>query len=428
LKSEKSLGIHGGSGITFLYTAIPSRPLHLLYFDGESAALTASGSLDSQSVLLRGTIELNPSDSFTFNESARGDELCALVKALKIDGVMRMNAGFEVLACDVKSSGIQELHVSNVTVPGNYLNEENPTLPRDPNRQPPLGFGNTFSQEYNWDWIRSAAWHYGSKENRVQLNFCGMISLYDPSLTSLSGKHVGGIRGRDGYDNGWGLRRGHRLLDISASDAERVRRWVERSLYHHRKLSVFERFVRLFEDPLNCSGVNWQTITEVATNSHRSRALEIAYTFEQFYSGVWNMNKTITRIHDLSHGILAPFFEYPKPGISDLSFIRHQTIARCASLFTSHLNPNLFNDFESLLQDSIQIVPQRLCTWEWSLFEWSEDRTTNLLHPSVSDHNYIVREIAHHANQTRRTLKWVGWDTPTDCPQKCAIDVCFPLC
>ncbi len=61
---EMSLGIYGGSGVTFLHTSLPTRKLNLLYFDGESATLTASGSLDSQTALLREHIELNPSDEF----------------------------------------------------------------------------------------------------------------------------------------------------------------------------------------------------------------------------------------------------------------------------------------------------------------------------------------------------------------------------
>lgn len=205
-----SLGIYGGSGVTFLQTSLPTRKLNMLYFDGESAILTACGSLDSQTALLREHIELNPSDKFTYEEHARGVELCALARELGIDGYMRMNTGFEVLACDTEASGIREIHVTNVTVPGNFIRENNPSLPQEPNRQPPFGFGNTFVMEYGWDWARSAAWHYGGfgnsggtrREDMVEMDLCGMITFYDPSLHSLSGKHVGGIRGKERYENG----------------------------------------------------------------------------------------------------------------------------------------------------------------------------------------------------------------------------------
>lgn len=145
-----SLSIFGGSGVTFLHIAVTSKSLDLLYFDGESATLTATGSLDSQTVLLCRHIELDPSDEFTYNETARGEELCALARELRIDGFLRMNAGFEILTCDISSSGIYEVFVSNVTEPGNYTRENDPSLPSDPNRPPPLGHGNDFVMEYGW--------------------------------------------------------------------------------------------------------------------------------------------------------------------------------------------------------------------------------------------------------------------------------------
>jgi hypothetical protein len=435
-----SLGIYGGSGITFLHTAVTSRPLTLLYFDGESATLTATGSLDSQTALLRGHIELNPTDEFTYNETARGQELCALAQELGIDGYMRMNAGFEVLACDITSSAIQEVQVSNVTVPGNYIRENDPSLPQDPNRQPPLGFGNTFVTEYAWDWIRGAAWHYGGfgnsggthPENRVNMDLCGMITYYDPLLHSLSGKHTGGIQGKEQYENGWGLRRGHRLLDISREDAATVKTWVQQVLRRHRAPSFFGRLKDFFQPPLKCSDSNWQVITEVITDSHRSRAVEIAEIFRQFQASQISKNTTMIRIHELSHAILAPHFQYPRGDILPLSEVKEQTISRCSLLFTGYLTPDSLNDFESLLKDSIHIVLDRLCHWEWDLFEWSENHTTDLFR----NPNHVAgtpieeptsKEINHYGDSTDSIMKWLGWSTWTDCPTKCAIGVRLQL-
>jgi hypothetical protein len=106
----------------FCTLPLPQTP-HVIILDGELASLTATGSLDSQAVLLRRHIELNPSDKFTYNETARGEKLYALTHELRIDGFMRMGAGFENLACDISSSGIYETFVSNVTEPGSYVNE-----------------------------------------------------------------------------------------------------------------------------------------------------------------------------------------------------------------------------------------------------------------------------------------------------------------
>lgn len=119
----------------------------------------------------------------------------------------------------------------------------------------------------------------------MELDICGMITLYDPSLQSLSGKHVGGIRGKEHYENGWGLRRGHRLLDISKEDADSVFSWVKQAFSRRRNRSLVEKLKGLLHPAQACSGANWQVVTETITDSHRSRAVEIADVFHQFQTG-----------------------------------------------------------------------------------------------------------------------------------------------
>jgi hypothetical protein len=69
---------------------------------------------------------------------------------MKGDGFMRMNAGFEALICDFSRSGMEEVILSNVTVPGMEARENDPHLPWDPTRLPPVGFGNIFMAQYGW--------------------------------------------------------------------------------------------------------------------------------------------------------------------------------------------------------------------------------------------------------------------------------------
>lgn len=435
--SEMSLGIYGGTGVSFLHTVLPSRELNLLYFDGASAVLTSTGSLDSQTALLRRHIELNPDDKFTYDETTRGEELCALAKELGIDGYMRMNAGFEVLACDMHASVIKEIYRSNVTVPGDKW-RLTPDLPRDSTREPPLGRGNTFVSEYGWDWIRSAAWHYGGfgnsagtqRETRVTMDLCGMITYYDPTLRSLSGKHVGAIRGKEHYQNGWGLRRGHRLLDISKDDADTVKSWVKQTTQLRHDSSFFARLRSMFEKALKCSNVNWQAITETIMLSHRTRAIEIADILSQNKAGTLSVEATVKKLHLLSHAILVPYFEYPNEDSSTLTDSKEQTITRCSNIFTSYIDAGSMNDFEGVLKDSIHIVVSKLCRWEWDLFEWSEDHTTNIFQnparsPDIPVEEVTIAQMNKYREETNNILKWLGWNTWTDCPTKCAIGVCF---
>ena len=354
-----SLGIYGATGVTILHTFVSTAPLQLLYFDGASATLTKAGTLDSQSALLRHQVDANPSNEYIYDETSRGHELCDLALELRVDGFMRMNAGFEALICDFSKSDLHEKHSSNVSVPGTAALRDNPGLPRDPNRRPPRGFGNTFAEEYGWDWIRSAASYYGggnsgggtAQEARVSLDLCGMISFYDPLLRSLAGKHT--VHRDDIANIGWGLRRGHRLLDIDAVDAQRVSAWVKDVL---RRLGPTpgSSTISSLQPDRKCSGINWQTITDLIISTHKGRALEISETLQEIDSASLPMHSAVDRIHRISHAALAPFFEYPDSVGQSYQEVKDQTIGQCSMLYTGHLDESAYNEFEALLKHSIE--------------------------------------------------------------------------
>ena len=131
------LGIYASTGITLMHTYVTTREVKLLYFDGQSAVLSTYGTLDSQTALLRQHVLKEPGNEFIYNETARGHELCALAHDMHVDGIMRMDAGFEVLICDFEKSHLVESHAVNVTVPGRgSYREDDSKLPRDPARSP----------------------------------------------------------------------------------------------------------------------------------------------------------------------------------------------------------------------------------------------------------------------------------------------------
>lgn len=68
-----------------------------------------------------------------------------------------MNAGFKFLSCDYYTSQPQQLFLTNITVPGNMEQDNPENLPRDPNRQPPNGFSNIFSEQSSYEWLRSTS-------------------------------------------------------------------------------------------------------------------------------------------------------------------------------------------------------------------------------------------------------------------------------
>jgi hypothetical protein len=200
------------------------RTLNIIYFNGQSATLTPEGHSTRK--------WRAPPYNAVYDDDQRALDLCELVADLGIDGVVRMDAGFEVLVCDYSAAHIRELFVANITVPGNWRMRKDKTLSQGPNRQPPHGFGIALSEQGSHEWLGSATWHYGHQgeggpsERRVKLDICRMVSFYDPAQTSLLGSHHGGIVGNQTFQNGWGMRRRHRLLDINKTDVAPVRLWL----------------------------------------------------------------------------------------------------------------------------------------------------------------------------------------------------------
>ncbi len=245
LDLEMAYGIMGSTRRSWLLTYQTTRPVRVLYVDGESAALMGLGQLDSQMLLLYGNVS-GPASRPRFgglgDEYARARGLCDWLQAEGLrgcgwgyEGIVRMNAGFEVIWCDFLSDSLRLLSRLNVTAPLDYEEEEEKndinrkdedddaadaqsyyTLPPVPTRTdrvadpsnppaPPNWRGGNgrrgppgrdepgtgpvgtepFLASQAWGWFESATWHYGGSragpgagETRVRIDNCGILSYY----------------------------------------------------------------------------------------------------------------------------------------------------------------------------------------------------------------------------------------------------------
>ncbi|RYP73576.1 hypothetical protein DL769_004191 [Monosporascus sp. CRB-8-3] len=85
----------------YLHIYRTTRPQRLLYIDGMSGGKTQMGTLDTQDILLR-----NRSENVGFDEWRRAAELCEIAQRWGIDGILRMEAGFEIIKCNM-SDGME---------------------------------------------------------------------------------------------------------------------------------------------------------------------------------------------------------------------------------------------------------------------------------------------------------------------------------
>lgn len=83
----------------YLHTYRAARPLRLLYIDGESAAKSNKGTLDSQDYILVNSTDTSGRMGGEFVRAAGLCELAQTEWGGRIDGVLRMEGGFEIILC-----------------------------------------------------------------------------------------------------------------------------------------------------------------------------------------------------------------------------------------------------------------------------------------------------------------------------------------
>ncbi|VUC28860.1 unnamed protein product [Clonostachys rosea] len=97
----------------WLHVYKTTRALPFLYIDGMSGGKTDMGTLDSQDYLLRNKTQEEDDEPGKphrgpMGEGTRAKELCELSTSWGLQGVIRMEAGFEIIKCDFKD-GLEEI-------------------------------------------------------------------------------------------------------------------------------------------------------------------------------------------------------------------------------------------------------------------------------------------------------------------------------
>lgn len=99
----------------WLHVYRTSRPLQFLYVDGMSGGKTFMGTLDTQDYLLRGDRsygaggrEVSRAGGGPMNERLRAAELCELCDEWGLHGIIRMEAGFEIIQCNF-TDGLEQI-------------------------------------------------------------------------------------------------------------------------------------------------------------------------------------------------------------------------------------------------------------------------------------------------------------------------------
>lgn len=331
---EMSYGIMGSSRNSFLLTYQTTRPIKALYFDGESAALMGLGQLDTQMLHLFGNVSGPPDGGRGFiglgQEYLRAHGLCNWLEDVGLrgqgwgfEGIVRMNAGFEMIWCDFVSPSLRLVSRTNVTAPllpekeegetaeelaasdtvermnelarRGYVSDAEQATSYYPLPPPPTKTDRTsepshaapppnmrwdlgrepFLRAQGWAWFDSATWHYGSSRNgpgqgevRAKVSNCGILSYYSPQFTNQTGNRAVDEQSRLNLTN-QGLWMG------PGEDGNRensIKQLARRRRFHHLgdvtneeamlMRNNSERALRSLLEPDNdCSGADWMLMT-----------------------------------------------------------------------------------------------------------------------------------------------------------------------
>ncbi|KAJ4312263.1 hypothetical protein N0V94_007529, partial [Neodidymelliopsis sp. IMI 364377] len=144
--------------VGYLHTYAPKHDLRLLYVDGLSAGKTSNGTLDTQDRLL---LNLTADDigGPMGGEMARARGLCDLASTIwesKVDGILRLEGGFEIILCDFEKH-LERLDVVAVTS-------------ESKDRRGPMG---------GWEYIKAITSRYhGIGGGRVEIDYEHFVTVF----------------------------------------------------------------------------------------------------------------------------------------------------------------------------------------------------------------------------------------------------------
>ncbi|EFP90397.2 hypothetical protein PGT21_016695 [Puccinia graminis f. sp. tritici] len=351
--SEMSYSIlsHRGGELD-LYKYAATRPLRVLYVDGQSASLGTPGFMDSQYIIIDASIPPdNPDPGHDpTGETARAVALCKMGEKYGFEGVVRMATSFELLWCDFKN-GIELLNMTNATdpyykhqwdsdVPTNSLERDQSAI--SDSADPP------FFARARWTYAHSGAREFFAPgEVRVILDPMGFISFYD-GLESLDAK-----RRVEGTSEGPRAR--HRLYGISAHDTKKVQA---------RLIEVLER--KEAEDwQIDSHRPDWRALVLTIIQRYSQPLIELRYLLNR---EDLNATEQAIEVRGLTYDILMPSLDFSHWSSPERDWIS-EGIHRCLTYYTSTpLLPSDLTHSIRLIIGAIEGTLKRVCTTIYTLF------------------------------------------------------------
>ncbi|PSR77920.1 hypothetical protein BD289DRAFT_134423 [Coniella lustricola] len=376
----------------YFHTYRANRPLNLLYIDGQSAAKSGIGTLDSQDHILLGWDTRMCHDRLTDNrrELERAQGFCDLAQewaldadgnVTKIDGFIRMEAGFEIIYCDFSSKG----GLDQVSVQASPFRNETGI-----DDETDVFYETRYILHMQSEWLRAAATRFhGLPAGRLDVDWSSMVSaLAYPMNTSNPNADRSDLP---------------RLVNSTKQDLEIVHDRLRAVLAARGGKSVREKNI-----------TNWQSVTDKIVSRYSSR--------------LWTLATTVMDSGDflaIIDTLIDPFTSYLE--LQDYSLVTagNSTIDRCIQhyLETEPVNQASWTPEDEAIAAVMETVSQRICKTLFAARDVLRSGDT-----PVSIHTRTPLEEAQSGIQRLvKDLRWSTWKECGSCPHGtiCSIPM-FP--
>ncbi|KAL1845487.1 hypothetical protein Plec18170_009744 [Paecilomyces lecythidis] len=301
----------------YLHTYATAKDLRLLYIDGMSAGKSSIGTLDSQDRIL-----YNDSVDFSGREGQpdrgpggppgerdRAIQGCNMAKEVwngRIDGILRMEAGFEIILCNFE----RDLEVVRITQAKGFEERAHGKSRPKPGRPHGPGMKAKAHGMGHNNWIKAIAARYQNiGGHRVIVDYDHFVTAYSYALNLFPG--------------GASL---PRLKHLPVEDLEPLRQDLT-------------EMIMKYEPPRH--SFDWQSIADMIVTR---------YSDELQILAAGNFT-TIESLREELENILAPFIDYSEHNAGDA------ITERCAGQFIPHGAPN-----DTLASQAVQTVSHKICS------------------------------------------------------------------
>lgn len=350
-----------------------TRPLNLLYIDGQAAAKCPLGSLDSQDLILLGrkhAVTVPP----TFGEWPRAEQLCALAEewkhadGTKIDGFIRMEAGFEIIYCDFSEQGGLDL----LSVQASSFSNETGLAP---NQLPSL-----------FEWLRaSAARFHGHPVGRLDIDWSSMTSAFSYPMN---------VSNPD-----WHRQDLPRVVNATMESRRAVR---------DRLRDVFA--TRGGQEVPKRKVVNWQGVVDNIVTRFSERLRYIA-------NKQWSHDDLLLAIGTM----VDPYISYT----DHTPLSEHLAVDRCTKQYLDPLllHTDTWTPEDHAIATALERVSKSICD---TLFSARSALRAN--HTVTPDSGAFLKEVQQKIVELTERLRWSTWRECDSCPsldEICSIPM-FP--